>query len=410
MSDERQGLESLAQAHIVGEDPTKAVLPQKRQPPEPIELVAAQLGTHPGRHLGRGQLLKGTEPADRLPPLTRRDRLIGELGELIPDRHLVAADLRALGLPFAERFGLLQQFAQPVEGRVIEGEERVVDKLQMRLVLGQGGEQRSERNPLALDRDLEGEVEPVAVLGRLGCDPHLRGRGELGVVDALTADLDDDLGMILQPRQHPHRELRGIDSDQMLLIDGRCRRPDPPDLLEYRELEFRLSMVPAIVRDRKAAPGAVVLPRPCQQQSLLGFELDLHMQARVPELRQLCRGIVAGERGQTAQLGEELGEEHLGVVIGDAERRAGDEHLTERFGDWGGCFGQGQSEGVARQPVDEGDGIVPDAEHVFGYGAGEVDESGEGVAAGLAHDVDDDVGGFDRLLRSRGGGEGEWGM
>ena len=43
LADERQGLERLAQAHVVGEDAAELVLPQEGQPAEAVPLVGPQL-------------------------------------------------------------------------------------------------------------------------------------------------------------------------------------------------------------------------------------------------------------------------------------------------------------------------------------------------------------------------------
>ena len=68
--DERERLQRLAEAHVVGEDPAQSGLPQVGQPAEAVELVGAELrldadGVHVGQRLeraegpGRGDELRG---------------------------------------------------------------------------------------------------------------------------------------------------------------------------------------------------------------------------------------------------------------------------------------------------------------------------------------------------------------
>ena len=58
LADEGQGLERLAQAHVVGEDAAELVLPQEGQPAEALPLVGPQLSVQGGRQLRGSQGLE----------------------------------------------------------------------------------------------------------------------------------------------------------------------------------------------------------------------------------------------------------------------------------------------------------------------------------------------------------------
>ena len=64
---QREGLDGLAQAHVVGEDPAQPVAVQERQPVEALLLVVAQRGFEPGRRRRPAR----ARPA---PPAGRRGR------------------------------------------------------------------------------------------------------------------------------------------------------------------------------------------------------------------------------------------------------------------------------------------------------------------------------------------------
>ena len=68
VADQREGLHGLAQAHVVGEDATEAVVVQKREPVEAVLLVGAQGGLQRRRNLAVDDLVTGQQPADGLLP------------------------------------------------------------------------------------------------------------------------------------------------------------------------------------------------------------------------------------------------------------------------------------------------------------------------------------------------------
>src|SRR5680860_535417 len=72
MRDQGQGLQRLAQTHVIGEDPAEPGLPQEREPAETVELVGPQLGLDPGRFdlrqtLQALSLIHISEPTRRTP-------------------------------------------------------------------------------------------------------------------------------------------------------------------------------------------------------------------------------------------------------------------------------------------------------------------------------------------------------
>ncbi len=72
MTQQGQGLDRLTESHVVGQDATQPVLPQERQPGEPVSLVRAQAGVERGRwshrrdRTGREQTLHLPLPGGRL--------------------------------------------------------------------------------------------------------------------------------------------------------------------------------------------------------------------------------------------------------------------------------------------------------------------------------------------------------
>ena len=83
--DQRQGLQGLAEAHVVGQHPAQPVAPEEGQPVESALLVGAELGCDPRRQGGRGHVLHVAEALDGLAPGHRLDALVSEVVELGPE-------------------------------------------------------------------------------------------------------------------------------------------------------------------------------------------------------------------------------------------------------------------------------------------------------------------------------------
>ncbi len=117
----RQGLQRLAQPHVVGEDAAEPVVPEERQPLVAVELVVPQGGRQRRRGLGVRQLVEGQQRPHRpRPPLA----LVGDDAEgdqLLPQARLVAVDPQPVRFVVLQRPGLLDDAAQRVQLRARRG-------------------------------------------------------------------------------------------------------------------------------------------------------------------------------------------------------------------------------------------------------------------------------------------------
>ncbi len=80
--DQRQHLQGLAQAHVVGEDAAEAVLPEKGQPVESGALVGAEFGAKSGRRGRLGHGIGVAESLGRRAPRHRGKGLIRDILEI----------------------------------------------------------------------------------------------------------------------------------------------------------------------------------------------------------------------------------------------------------------------------------------------------------------------------------------
>ncbi|MNR18914.1 hypothetical protein D3C85_1356700 [compost metagenome] len=102
--DVRQGLQGLAQAHVVGEDAADLQLAQRLHPAQTLQLVVAQFGVQPGRRLHRllRQLLQ--TPGELAQAFATLPVQGGDLVQLGETRRIGLAQTQALALAvvFAE--------------------------------------------------------------------------------------------------------------------------------------------------------------------------------------------------------------------------------------------------------------------------------------------------------------------
>ena len=89
VGEEREGLDGLAQAHVVGQDPAEVLLPQEREPAQALLLVGAQVGLQAGGARGLGEALDGGQTPDGGGPLRVLVHLVRELLEVLPEADLV---------------------------------------------------------------------------------------------------------------------------------------------------------------------------------------------------------------------------------------------------------------------------------------------------------------------------------
>ena len=166
--DQRQRLQGLAQPHVIGQNSAEAVLEQERQPSEALDLVGAQVRVQSGRDVDLGDGVDLAQARHEIRPGGVLRGLVGEFLEILVQRGLIAADLRVLRGEAIERGRLGEEFAQGVEGVVVEGEVRTVVEQQVRLFGRERCEQLGERDLVAVDRHIDAQVEPVGVVSGLG--------------------------------------------------------------------------------------------------------------------------------------------------------------------------------------------------------------------------------------------------
>ncbi len=146
VADQRQGLQGLAQAHVVGEDPAELVLPQERQPREPVVLVGPQQRPQRG---GRRRALDGAERQQSLDLPLPCAGLAGdhaEFGQLVPHPGLEPADPQLARRRVPQRPRLLDQPGQRPQLGLVQREVGAVVEQQVRLAPGERGEHVQERD------------------------------------------------------------------------------------------------------------------------------------------------------------------------------------------------------------------------------------------------------------------------
>ncbi len=121
VGDQRQGLQRLAEPHVVGEDPAEPRLPEERQPPEAVELVVPQLRLHPVR-LHLRQPVEVAQRARRADPLRRLGVDQADLRQLRPQPEVVVAHPYPVGGLLLQLTGLPHQLGEPGEARVVDAQ------------------------------------------------------------------------------------------------------------------------------------------------------------------------------------------------------------------------------------------------------------------------------------------------
>ena len=225
VQEQRQGLDGLAQAHVVGEDAAQAVGVQERQPVQALLLVVPQRGLQPGgrRHgPGRGQVLHGADAL--LPPgRLRRDHAQG--GQLVPPAALELVD--ADGAPavrVGQAPGLLDELPEAVQLGPVEVDPGSAVQHQVGLAPAERGEQAGELDRFVLHGHPYRQVEPVValVVGVLHVQFDERVVGGAAQRRRVAGDLDGHV-VFDEPRDdlreqdhgvHPgHGQVRGAPGD-----------------------------------------------------------------------------------------------------------------------------------------------------------------------------------------------------
>ncbi len=251
--DERQGLDGLAEPHVVGEDPAEPGLPEVGEPAEPGQLVGPQLRLEPDRVDGR-QRVQGAERLGRPHPLGGLLVDDAHLGELVPQAQVVVTDPHAaLGL-LLQLGGRLDQPLQVRELGPVDAQVLAVAQDHPVEARGQRREHVGQRDRGAVDGDLDLQVEPVhgmvelVVAGPLAADEvDDRHAVELAVV-GLVADLVD-LDLAAQPRQQ-----LGGEQDRVRVAERPAVLQAHPALVPAAEVVLLLGVELQPV-EQLAAPG-----------------------------------------------------------------------------------------------------------------------------------------------------------
>ena len=344
MGDECQGLQGLAQAHVVGEDPAEVALVQQRQPPESLHLVGPHGDAVQVRDFDGGQVVEVEQCLRGFLPGLGGQSLIGELLELRPQAHMQARDLGRLGFPLGDEIGLGQECLEFVEGGFVQRQERVVDEFDLLRPRRQGFVELDEGDGLAVDGDLEAEVEPVVLLRLDRGDRDVRFPAELTIGLLLPARDDLDVLDLLEPGQDVDDEVRGVDVGE-LHVAGVTRRlglsEDGRDLVEHAAFMLKVAIVARVWRRSGAARARCgadgggaefrqghhgqgparsrVLPVPLQAQVVLCTVDHEEDQPRLAELGKLHRFVGADDLGGGAQQWVVLLEEFFGLVRRDRD-------------------------------------------------------------------------------------------
>jgi len=133
--DGRDGLEGLAQAHVISQHAAESVVPQERQPVVALDLVRAKVGAHALGNRRPGDVVGHGEGLDRRgPPLALRlDH--AQRGEVLPEAHLEPADARR-PVALNEATRLLDEASQALVLGPIEAEVRAAVQEEVGLPAG----------------------------------------------------------------------------------------------------------------------------------------------------------------------------------------------------------------------------------------------------------------------------------
>jgi hypothetical protein len=217
---QRQRLQRLTQAHVVGEDTAQPVAPQEAQPVEPGALVGPQLRGQGDRQLRTGQPSSGQQAGDLLLPGLRLALDHSQRGQLLPQPRLEPADPERTAGSVLQCPGFLDKRAQRLQLGFLQREVCPVRQQKMRLATGESGEHLGERDLASLDGDVDTEIEPVHLARYIAgrhADPQ--GVAHLPVSSGLPGHLHGDPRRISQQGQHLGGEPQRVQSPQP---PGRC--------------------------------------------------------------------------------------------------------------------------------------------------------------------------------------------
>ncbi len=357
IGDQGDGLQRLAQPHVVGEHSAEAVVAQVGEPGVAVGLVAAQRGLHARGQRAWGDAAGGRERGECLAPRRRLGVDDTELLELRPQVDVVPTHAEPVANVLLEAARLLDQPTELTQLGLVEAQVRSAREDEQLLLRGQGPQELVEGHLLAVHRHGDGQVQPVP-----GCLSGCRGHGDggrlggLAVVDRGAADRDQDALVQLEHRQGVagEREHRQADehADAGQPVAGGRGSPEMRVVLDQpvqRGEDLLLGgRVPAdrgVVATRAAQrhPGRVrgvgaghrVAPAPLRIEPSLAVMLQVELEQGSGQLGQREGAVPAGDRVQGAKRGKDVVRERLGLRVGDADGRLageGGESGIERLG------------------------------------------------------------------------------
>ncbi len=319
------GLHRLAQPHVVGEDAAEPLGAQEVEPVEPRTLIVPEGGSQPHRGIdpGEGRLIGQTAHAQ--PPLGLLDGEHAELGQVVPQPHVVAVDRELVARPVGEGAGLVDDGAEAVELGAVEPDVLAIAQEEHPVAERQGGVEGGEVD-LDLSHGHPGvQVEPVAAVVGAGAQLHHGDLGRGAVVGIVAAHLHADGLEGPQTRHHlPHEQCRRRGRHRSRRRGPRRERRRDVDAHLFGEGGDRaphrtLVLIVAAALRRRAVPargerrGGVTM-------------LHGHLEHGTRRGRNIDGAPRRDHRSVELEPREVLAQERLGPALVDGERaRAGEE-------------------------------------------------------------------------------------
>ncbi len=375
--DQRQRLDGLAEAHVVGQDPAEPVVPEEAQPGETVALVAPQGRGEPGGGLDRAGWTRVCEPRHLPVPLRELLGDHAEAEQFVPHGGVGMGGVHLRAVEIAQSAGLEQQVAQAVQLRGAQIEVAAAGEHRIALAVHQVFDDRGDRDQFAVDLDLDVQVEPF--VRAAGAEVQHR-VGHLAEVLVLAGDLDLDQTGRGDPVDQFAAQDRGVgqvEAERDQQIGDRCfrghhlgrrglgytrtaprRRSRPPFVREPgpgpvqtgegvapaavaddEQFEFRSCPAPHLpfglavakaglaLRDRRIEVAALavhaVRGAPAGPRAVV-LDLDAQQRERRGDLRGTQPGVGHGDVASGGERGQGRGE----VVVvggGDLDRIAGEQ-------------------------------------------------------------------------------------
>ena len=189
------------------------------------------------------------QPADGLAP--RRGLLVhdAQLGELVPQPGLEAADLQRGVLVVLQGAGLVDQGPQLVQFRQVQREVGAAGQQHAGLAGGEGGKQAAKETGWPSRVIDDAQVEPVAAVRGLGGDGHHRGFFGFAVVGDVAGGI--------------HRDVRACRGAGAARSSVKARVSRPAEFCRSRQARRAPAAGGGFAQGRHDVPGLPDAPRGC---------------------------------------------------------------------------------------------------------------------------------------------------